>query len=135
MINNRFKIKATPQKDAFARLSEEGMLSALLEAEGFDQDLINDWPKNLSKIKSEIIYEDYLSAVCWLEYIINSESTGSSLPRSKYLGKCIQQFEWGLLPYARQLDYRFKFLHAWLINLMNLVGTASINGCTASEVI
>ena len=86
MINNRFKIKATPQKDAFARLSEEGMLSALLEAEGVDQDLINNWPKNLSKIKSEIIYEDYLSAVCWLEYIINSESTGSSLPRSKYLG-------------------------------------------------
>lgn len=135
MINHRFKTKATPQEDAFARLSEGGMLSALLDAEGVDSYLIDNWPDNLSKNKSDIIYEDYLSAVCWLEYIINPESTGSLLPRSKYLGKWIQQFEWGLLPYARQLDYRFKFLHAWLINLMDMVGTTSINGCVASEVI
>ena len=37
MINNRFKTKATPQEDAFVRLSEEGMLSALLQAEGLTQ--------------------------------------------------------------------------------------------------
>lgn len=135
MINNRFKTKATPQEEAFVRLSEEGMLSALLQAEGVDSNPIDNWPKNISKNKSDIVYENYLSAVCWLEYIINPESPGSVLPRSKYLGKWIQQFEWGLLPHARQLDYRFKFLHAWLVNLMGLVGITSINGCVAREVI
>ena len=82
-----------------------------------------------------MIYEEYLSAVCWLEYIINPESVGSSLPRTKYLGEWIQHFEWGLLPYASKLDFRFKFLHAWLVNLMGMANIPSIKGCTAQEVI
>ena len=97
--------------------------------------LDHDWPKNLPSEKLDTIYEEYLSAVCWLEYIINPESAGSSLPRSKYLGEWMQHFEWGLLPYASKLDFRFKFLHAWLVNLMGMVNTPSIKGRTAKEVI
>ena len=134
-INNRFKMKTTPQEEAFGRLSEEGMLNAMFENQGILDDLDHDWPKNLPSEKLDTIYEEYLSAVCWLEYIINPESAGSSLPRSKYLGEWMQHFEWGLLPYASKLDFRFKFLHAWLVNLMGMVNTPSIKGCTAKEVI
>ena len=135
MINNRFKMETTPQEEAFGRLSEEGMLNAMFENQGILIDVDQDWPKNLPSEKLDTIYEEYLSAVCWLEYIINPESAGSSLPRSKYLGEWIQHFEWGLLPYASKLDFRFKFLHAWLVNLMGMVNILSIKGCTAKEVI
>ena len=135
MINNLFKMETTPQEAAFGRLSEEGMLSAMLEVHGIIADVDQDWPKNLSKEELDTNYEEYLSAVCWLEYIINPESAGSSLPRSKYLGEWMQHFEWGLLPYASKLDFRFKFLHAWLVNLMGMVNTPSIKGRTAKEVI
>ena len=135
MINNRFKMETTPQEEAFGRLSEEGMLNAIFENQGILIDVDQDWPKNLPSEKLDTIYEEYLSAVCWLEYIINPESVGSSLPRSKYLGEWMQHFEWGLLPYASKLDFRFKFLHAWLVNLMGMAGTPSIKGRTAEEVI
>ena len=135
MINNRFKMETTPQEEAFGRLSEEGMLNAIFENQGILIDVDQDWPKNLPSEKLDTIYEEYLSAVCWLEYIINPESVGSSLPRSKYLGEWMQHFEWGLLPYASKLDFRFKFLHAWLVNLMGMAGTPSIKGRTAKEVI
>lgn len=134
-INNRFKMKTTPQEEAFGRLSEEGMLNAMFENQGILDGLDIDWPKNLPSEKLDTIYEEYLSAVCWLEYIINPESAGSSLPRSKYIGEWMQHFEWGLLPYASKLDFRFKFLHAWLVNLMGMVNTPSIKGRTAKEVI
>ena len=134
-INNRFKMKTTPQEEAFGRLSEEGMLNAMFENQGILDGLDIDWPKNLPSEKLDTIYEEYLSAVCWLEYIINPESAGSSLPRSKYLGEWMQHFEWGLLPYASKLDFRFKFLHAWLVNLMGMVNMLSIKGRTAKEVI
>ena len=134
-INNRFKMKTTPQEEAFGRLSEEGMLNAMFENQGILDGLDIDWPKNLPSEKLDTIYEEYLSAVCWLEYIINPESAGSSLPRSKYIGEWMQHFEWGLLPYASKLDFRFKFLHAWLVNLMDMVNTPSIKGRTAKEVI
>ena len=134
-INNRFKMKTTPQEEAFGRLSEEGMLNAMFENQGILDGLDHDWPKNLPSEKLDTIYEEYLSAICWLEYIINPESAGSSLPRSKYLGEWMQHFEWGLLPYASKLDFRFKFLHAWLVNLMGMANTPSIKGRTAKEVI
>jgi hypothetical protein len=47
----------------------------------------------------------------------------------------MQHFEWGLLPFAGILDFRFKFLHAWLVNLMGMAVTPSIKGRTAKEVI
>ena len=134
-INNRFKMKTTPQEEAFGRLSEEGMLNAMFENQGILDGLDHDWPKNLPSEKLDTIYEEYLSAICWLEYIINPESAGSSLPRSKYIGEWMQHFEWGLLPYASKLDFRFKFLHAWLVNLMGMANTPSIKGRTAKEVI
>ena len=135
MINNLFKMETTPQEEAFGRLSEEGMLNAMFENQGILDGLDHDWPKNLPSEILDTIYEEYLSAVCWLEYIINPESAGSSLPRSKYLREWMQHFEWGLLPYASKLDFRFKFLHAWLVNLMGMVNTPSIKGRTAEEVI
>ena len=135
IINNRFKMKTTPQEEAFGRLSEFGMLLALLEIQCVDSEPADEWPKSLPDNELATTYEDYLSAVCWLEYIINPESVGSSLPRSKYLGEWMQYFEWGLLPYASKLDFRFKFLHAWLVNLMGMAGTPSIKGRTAKEVI
>ena len=128
-------MKTTPQEEAFGRLSEEGMLSAMLEVQGIIADVDQDWPKNLPDNGLDAIYEDYLRAVCWLEYTINPESAGSSLPRSKYLGVWMQHFEWGLLPFAGILDFRFKFLHAWLVNLMGMAVTPSIKGRTAKEVI
>ena len=135
MINNRFKMKTTPQEDAFGRLGEEGMLSALLEVQGVNSNADDDWPRNLSDEVLEKTYEDYLSAVCWLEYIINPDCVGSSFPRSKYLGDRIQYFEFGLLPYASQIDFRFQFLHSWLVNLMGIFGIPSIKGCAADDVI
>ena len=135
IINNRFKMKTTPQEEAFGRLSEEGMFSAMFEVQGIIADVDQDWPKNLPDNELDAIYEDYLRAVCWLEYTINPESAGSSLPRSKHLGVWMQHFEWGLLPFAGILDFRFKFLHAWLVNLMGMAVTPSIKGRTAKEVI
>ena len=135
IINNRFKMKTTPQEEAFGRLSEEGMLSAMLEVQGIIADVDQDWPKNVLDDDLETIYKAHLSAVCWLEFIINPESVGSSLPRPKYLGEWMQHYEWGLLPYASKLDFRFKFLHAWLVNLMSMTDVPSIKGRTAKEVI
>jgi len=135
IINNRFKINTTPQKESFGRLSEEGMLSALLENQGIIAEVDQEWPDNLSVEELDNIYEDYFSAICWLEYNINPESVGFSLPRLKDLGKWMQHFEWGLLPYTAKLDFRFKFLHAWLVNLMSMADTPSIKGRTAKEVI
>ena len=135
IINNRFKMKTTPQEEAFGKLSEEGMLNAMLEVQGIIADVDQDWSRSLPDTDLDAIYEDYLSAVCWLEYTINPESVGSSLPRSKYLGEWMQHFEWGLLPYAARLDFRFKFLHAWLVNLMSMADTTNIKRRTAKEVI
>ena len=135
MINNRFKMETTPQEEAFGRLSEEGMLNAMFECQGILTDVDQDWPRNLPKEELDTIYEDYLSAVCWLDHIINQNSAGNSLPRSKYLGEWMQHFEWGLLPYATSLDFKFKFLHARLVKVMGVHGTPSIKGCTAKEVI
>jgi len=135
LINNRFKTETTPDREAFGRLSEEGMLLAMLEIQGIDPDAADDWPKNLPEDELNSIYEDYLSAVSWIEYIINPESSGSTLPRSNYLGVWMQHFEWGLLPYATHLDFKFKFLHARLVKAMKITGTSSIKGCTANQVI
>ena len=44
IINNRFKMKTTPQEEAFGRLSEEGMLSAMFEVQGIIADVDQDWP-------------------------------------------------------------------------------------------
>jgi hypothetical protein len=135
IINNRFKMKTTPQETAFRKLSEEGMLCALFEVQGDIPDVDQDWPKNLPSKELDTIYEDYLSAVCWLEYIINPDSAGHSLPRSKYLGEWMQYFEWGLLPYVTYIDFKFKFLHARLVKVMGVHGTPSIKDWAAKEVI
>ena len=135
LINNRFKTETTPDQEAFGRLSEQGMLLAMLEIQGIDSDATDDWPKDLPEENLNNIYEDYLSAVSWLEYIINPASPGSALPRSKYLGEWMQHLEWGLLPYAIHLDLKFKFLHARLVKAMGITGTPSIKGGTANQVI
>ena len=135
LINNRFKTETTPDQEAFGRLSEQGMLLAMLEIQGIDSDATDDWPNDLPEENLNTIYEDYLSAVSWLEYIINPTSPGSALPRSKYLGEWMQHFEWGLLPYAIHLDLKFKFLHARLVKAMMITGTSSVKGCTANQIV
>jgi len=58
LINNRFKTETTPDREAFGRLSEEGMLLAMLEIQGIDPDAADDWPKNLPEDELNSIYEE-----------------------------------------------------------------------------
>jgi len=134
LINNRFNTRTTPQEAAFGRLSELGLLSALLERQG-EQCEEEHWPHNLSPANVDELYEDYLSGMCWLEFLLNPESAGHTLHRPRHFGEWMQHFEWGLLPYTKIGDFRFQFLHAWLVKLMEEIGTPSIKGLTADEVI
>ena len=64
IINNRFKMKPTPQEEAFGRLSEEGMLNAMLEVQGIIADVDQDTPLTLNLLGVHCLDQSILEYGC-----------------------------------------------------------------------
>ena len=130
-MNVLFETRTTPQEEAFLEKVDEGHILALLELHN-PEFQNQQWPDQIDWDRVDEAYEAYLSGICWLQ---QATEEGHERTSNRYFGEWLRCFEWGLLEYLELRQFRFVYLHAWLVRLMEKHGTTSVKGLTANEVI